>query len=64
VCDLLLLFPAFYLFCHRFYAAHHSPSRRMIAFVVLLGWPALILIDHGHFQYALISVSESILVSF
>eukprot|EP00658_Telonema_sp_P-2_P070237 TRINITY_DN59815_c0_g1_i2.p1 TRINITY_DN59815_c0_g1~~TRINITY_DN59815_c0_g1_i2.p1 ORF type:complete len:525 (-),score=112.50 TRINITY_DN59815_c0_g1_i2:200-1774(-) len=55
VADGCILLPALWLFVSSFYRAE-PPSRRLGWLLVLLLQPALILIDHGHFQYNGISL--------
>lgn len=50
ICDLLFFFPAAFLFAR---GSFSSALHRWILPIILLIQPALILIDHGHFQYVL-----------
>eukprot|EP00898_Chlorokybus_atmophyticus_P005875 jgi/Chlat1/6289/Chrsp44S05783 len=53
--DLLIFFPAAYAFVTSFYK-ERTASARNVAYAILVLQPALILIDHGHFQYNCISL--------
>lgn len=74
--DVLLWFPAVFLFINIFYSSHSNwskarsatrscespefgisdPFLQFLAFVFIANQPALLLIDHGHFQYNSISL--------
>ena len=53
--DVLIFFPAVFLFVRAFYAGA-SPRRRLWVAAAALLQPPLLLIDHGHFQYNAISL--------
>ncbi|XP_028404504.1 dolichyl pyrophosphate Man9GlcNAc2 alpha-1,3-glucosyltransferase-like [Dendronephthya gigantea] len=55
VADVLIYFPAIYVFCTSFYKKGSKISQISVSLVLLL-YPGLILIDHGHFQYNCISL--------
>jgi alpha-1,3-glucosyltransferase len=53
IADVLIYFPAIFVFCKLFYnnnKNNNSLQTAAVALVMLLQ-PSLILIDHGHFQY-------------
>lgn len=58
VSDLLIFFPAAFLYSFYFSS---STSSRLKFFLLLLLQPALILIDHGHFQYNAVSLGLAFL---
>ncbi|KJE96180.1 hypothetical protein, variant [Capsaspora owczarzaki ATCC 30864] len=60
VSDLLIFFPAVFLFCRQILADFTRSKQIAIAFMILLQ-PGLILIDHGHFQYNCISLGLALL---
>lgn len=54
--DILIYFPAVYFFVKNAYTSKIIPQKAALlcVFLILLQ-PALILIDHGHFQYLFLS---------
>lgn len=56
-------FPAAILVTRKLYGSH-ATMRRAFALAVALLNPALIIIDHGHFQYNCISLGLSVSVDF
>jgi len=59
-CDLLFYFPACYLIV-RFYYGHLPWPRQFEAVALLMLQPALLIIDHGHFQYNSVCIGLTLL---
>ncbi|CAM6100947.1 unnamed protein product [Calypogeia fissa] len=57
--DILVFFPAALCFVNVFYA-HRGAKQRIWALAVILLQPALIIIDHGHFQFNCISLGLAV----
>ncbi|XP_077869978.1 dolichyl pyrophosphate Man9GlcNAc2 alpha-1,3-glucosyltransferase-like [Saccoglossus kowalevskii] len=55
VADLLIYIPAVVLYCY-ITLKDKTPSYRLLSSAVILLYPGLMLIDHGHFQYNCISL--------
>mgnify|MGYP002803562495 FL=1 len=55
VADMLIYFPAIYVFCSIFYKKDSQISQ-ITTILTIFVYPGLILIDHGHFQYNCISL--------
>lgn len=62
IMDLLVYIPAVVLFCRSYYQKKANNAIAFSIFVVLMS-PALILIDHGHFQYNNTSIGFAILAT-
>ncbi|KAI9141523.1 glycosyl transferase [Paraphysoderma sedebokerense] len=60
ICDLVLFYPAAILFVRQF-LKNEGRVKKLTALMILLMQPALILIDHGHFQYNLVMLGFTLL---
>ncbi|GBG80956.1 hypothetical protein CBR_g31513 [Chara braunii] len=60
--DILIFFPAVVAFVSVYYR-HRSKKERLWAIAMALLQPALLLIDHGHFQYNCISLGFSVMAA-